>query len=315
MSSPKVTYDVFLSHALADAGVAEDIAQTIENCGLEVFTSTGLGSGVALDDAIRQALAESKAFVAVFSSESLSPMTTFELGAAMAWNRPVYAVAATSALSKIPPLLASARIYALSDVDSLVSGIKANSGLLTETEVDELRAVFRSLGQTVDRLAVDPAALDRLSRQFESRTGRKIDGVRLLWVLLRLRKQGSLLSARAIFELKTAAGDQFMFNLKAGNGEVILTSETYLSKKSAENGIASVKANAPHDERYVRKESRKGEPFFVLTATNGQTIGKSEMYSSAAVMENGIQSMRLSAPDAAVNDLTIHARKQASSRH
>ena len=51
------------------------------------------------------------------------------------------------------------------------------------------------------------------------------------------------------FELKPAKGGKFMFNLKATNGQVILTSETYETKKAAEKGIASVRksaANARH---------------------------------------------------------------------
>ena len=55
------------------------------------------------------------------------------------------------------------------------------------------------------------------------------------------------------FELKPASDGQFMFNLKAGNHEVILTSERYTSKASAENGIASVKTNAPNDALFQRK--------------------------------------------------------------
>ena len=106
------------------------------------------------------------------------------------------------------------------------------------------------------------------------------------------------------FELKPAAGDQFMFNLKAGNHEVILTSELYTSKAGAENGIASVQKNAADDARFVRKTSKKDEPFFVLTAANGQTIGKSEMYSSTAAMENGIASVQKNAPEAEVKDRT-----------
>lgn len=106
------------------------------------------------------------------------------------------------------------------------------------------------------------------------------------------------------FELKTASNGQFHFNLKAGNGQVILSSETYTTKDGAENGIASVRSNAPLDERYERKTSTGGDPFFVLTAPNGQTIGKSEMYSSAAAMENGIESVKTNAPDATVDDLT-----------
>ena len=106
------------------------------------------------------------------------------------------------------------------------------------------------------------------------------------------------------FELKPAAGDQFMFNLKAGNHEVILTSETYTAKAGAENGIESVRKNAADDARFVRKTSKKDEPFFVLTAANGQTIGKSEMYSSVAAMENGIASVKTNGPTKTVKDNT-----------
>ena len=44
----------------------------------------------------------------------------------------------------------------------------------------------------------------------------------------------------AKYVLKHAGNNEFMFNLKAGNGEVILTSQRYNSKASAENGIESV---------------------------------------------------------------------------
>jgi uncharacterized protein YegP (UPF0339 family) len=50
------------------------------------------------------------------------------------------------------------------------------------------------------------------------------------------------------FELKKAASGQFHFNLKAGNGEIIATSEMYESKASAENGIESVRKNAADAE-------------------------------------------------------------------
>lgn len=106
------------------------------------------------------------------------------------------------------------------------------------------------------------------------------------------------------FELKSAAGGQFVFNLKAGNGLVILTSELYTAKPSALAGIESVKKNAPDDARYQRKTAKDGSPYFVLTATNGQTIGKSQMYSSAAAMESGIASVKANAPGASVTDLT-----------
>lgn len=42
------------------------------------------------------------------------------------------------------------------------------------------------------------------------------------------------------FELSKSSDDQYRFVLKAGNGEIILTSELYTTKSAAEKGIASV---------------------------------------------------------------------------
>ncbi len=47
------------------------------------------------------------------------------------------------------------------------------------------------------------------------------------------------------YELKKTSNDQFMFNLKAANGEIIGTSEMYSSTSARDNGIESVKANGP----------------------------------------------------------------------
>ncbi|MAA80698.1 MAG: hypothetical protein CME97_00100 [Hyphomonas sp.] len=106
------------------------------------------------------------------------------------------------------------------------------------------------------------------------------------------------------FDLKKSPSGKFMFNLKAGNGQIILTSELYESKSAAENGIDSVKKNAADDGRYDRKTSKAGEPYFTLKAGNGQVIGKSEMYSGAAAMENGIESVKKNGPTGEVVDNT-----------
>ena len=47
------------------------------------------------------------------------------------------------------------------------------------------------------------------------------------------------------FVLKKGSSGKYHFNLLAGNGQVIATSEAYESKQSAMNGIRSVKENAP----------------------------------------------------------------------
>src|SRR5262249_5860752 len=102
------------------------------------------------------------------------------------------------------------------------------------------------------------------------------------------------------FELNTASNGKFFFNLKASNGQVILSSQMYDSKSGCESGIASVKKNASDDARYDRLTAKNGDPYFVLKAANGEDIGRSETYSSAAAMENGIASVKTNAPDAAI---------------
>lgn len=106
------------------------------------------------------------------------------------------------------------------------------------------------------------------------------------------------------FEIKTRKNGEFQFDLKAGNGQVILTSEGYTTKSNCLNGIESVKKNSQDDSKYDRKTSSNDKPYFNLKATNGQVIGSSELYESVASRENGIESVKKNAPAAEVSDLT-----------
>ena len=110
------------------------------------------------------------------------------------------------------------------------------------------------------------------------------------------------MSARYV--LKRAAGSQYMFNLKAGNGETILTSENYASKQGAHNGIASVRIHSPQDGNYRESTASNGQFFFVLVASNGETLGRSETYTTQAARDTGIQSVKTNGPAAPVNDET-----------
>ena len=102
----------------------------------------------------------------------------------------------------------------------------------------------------------------------------------------------------------------YHFNLKAGNGEVIATSEIYKAEKSCLNGVESVRKNAPiaalEDQTvagYVTEKNPKfeiyldkaGEFRFRLKASNGETIAASEGYKSKAGCKNGIESVRKNA--------------------
>jgi uncharacterized protein YegP (UPF0339 family) len=108
----------------------------------------------------------------------------------------------------------------------------------------------------------------------------------------------------AKYEITHKKGGKFHFHLKAGNGEIILSSQMYTTKEHAEKGIASCKSHSAKDSNYVRKQSKKGQPFFELTSTNHEIIGMSEMYSSVEAREKGVRSVQRNGPDARVVDLT-----------
>lgn len=107
------------------------------------------------------------------------------------------------------------------------------------------------------------------------------------------------------FVISVRKDGEFQFNLKAGNGQVILSSEGYAAKASCLNGIESVRTNSADDARFDRKESSNGKFYFNLKASNGQVIGASQMYESEASRDNGIESVKTNAPDATVEDETI----------
>ena len=102
------------------------------------------------------------------------------------------------------------------------------------------------------------------------------------------------------FVVTVRKNGEFQFNLKATNGQVILTSEGYTTKAACLNGIESVRKNGPVEDRYEIKEAKNGKPFFNLKASNGQVIGSSQMYASERTLKAGIASVIKNAPEAEV---------------
>ena len=108
----------------------------------------------------------------------------------------------------------------------------------------------------------------------------------------------------ARFVLKKSGKSKFLFNLKAPNGLVILTSESYNDKNAAVKGIESVRRNASKDANFERREAKNGQMYFVLKAANKQVIGQSQMYKSPSSMTKGLASVMANAGTARLEDLT-----------
>lgn len=118
------------------------------------------------------------------------------------------------------------------------------------------------------------------------------------------------------FVITKDAKGEFRFNLKAGNGEIILSSEGYSSMASCKNGIASVQKNSVagiedqtvegyetlKNPKFEVYKDKRGEFRFRLKAGNGENIGTGEGYKAKASCLNGIDSIKRNAPEAEIVD-------------
>ena len=116
------------------------------------------------------------------------------------------------------------------------------------------------------------------------------------------------------FVIKPAAKG-VMFNLKAGNGEVIASSQVYKTDATCKKGIASVMKIAPvaNLENQTEKDfeqqknpkfevytDKKGEFRFRLKASNGQIVASGEGYTTLKACLNGVESVRKNAVGAKI---------------
>ncbi len=108
------------------------------------------------------------------------------------------------------------------------------------------------------------------------------------------------------------AKNGYKFNLVAGNGEVIASSQVYKSLATAKKGVASVAGNAPvaalenqtekdfkavSNPKFEVYKDKKGEFRFRLKAKNGQIIATGEGYSKLDSCLKGVESVRKNAKD------------------
>ena len=116
------------------------------------------------------------------------------------------------------------------------------------------------------------------------------------------------------FVYKDTANGGMKFDLKAGNGEIIASSQIYKSEKSCLAGTESVRTNCAAEvedqtvegfevkkhPKYELYTDKAGEFRFRLKAKNGEIIATSEGYKAKASAMNGIASIGKNAPDAKV---------------
>lgn len=193
MATITTTCDVFLSHAAAESSVAAMIAKSLEQVGLTTFYAGTVDPAGDLGDEIWSALAESRAMIAIVSSAMpLHALGLVEIGAAAAWNKPVFVIINGPSTLKLPLPLAKYPVYPLSRLDEVIREIRAGFQPLSIDERDLLAEVYLKQGLPADQFSQTPMALRDLTTVFNRRAKKQFSGERLLSELIRMRKQGSL---------------------------------------------------------------------------------------------------------------------------
>lgn len=191
MSKEKENLDVFLSYAHADRPLAERVWRSLTQAGLNVFDPAQIAVGASISDEIWRALALSDAIVAVIPAEgNPNPNTAAELGAGMAWSKPIFLLCEQNGPTRAPSFLREYPLYPVSRVDDVAAAIKRGPAPLSPDKMSALQEIYLEMGTPTDRFIGDPALLDQLARRFRKRTNVDVSGERLLYAMLRRRKQG-----------------------------------------------------------------------------------------------------------------------------
>jgi hypothetical protein len=191
---PKIAkiYDVFISHAATDAGLALDLANACRANGLAAITFAELLPEKNLSNALREAIVECKAMLIILSRPELTPAMSFELGAAQVWDKPIFGVVSDPTMTNFSPALSNIRIYTAGAIEDVIRAIKLSSKELSDDDRSILGKLYAKIGLSPDELAVEPESLRKVVQRFRANTGKSVSGERLLSELLRMRKQGKL---------------------------------------------------------------------------------------------------------------------------
>jgi uncharacterized protein YegP (UPF0339 family)/uncharacterized membrane-anchored protein YhcB (DUF1043 family) len=165
--------------------------------------------------------------------------------------------------------------YAKSVYTPVIKGLEDDKANLNN-QVVKLKDEFGNLNEKVNKLS---GKITELEEQVAEKDNE-------------IKNLSSLTTHIGKYAISKTKGGGDYFNLKATNGQIILTSVMYASLAECTDAIESVRANCSDDTRYERKISSNNKHYFNLTSPDGQVLGKSEMYESVAGMENGIASVK-----------------------
>jgi hypothetical protein len=196
-SASKQIYDVVIANSALDAGLAFEVANICAANGLNAFQDRDIPPGADFGDELWEALAESRALLLILSPAEPTSSMLIEIGAARAWNKPIFAVVTDPAQTRLAPAFSDIRLFTQGGVEEVVRAIKQGGEQLSADDRSILARLYADAGVPVDQLLLTPGHLQKLWKRFKKETGKDVPGERLLSELLRMRKQGLLKGSSA----------------------------------------------------------------------------------------------------------------------
>jgi uncharacterized protein YegP (UPF0339 family) len=169
--------------------------------------------------------------------------------------------------------------YAKSVYTPVIKALEADRNKLNQ-EISKLKDVVSGLNTKSDELDKKIAGLEA---DLEKKAAE-------------LKELSAKHSSLGKYEIGASRGGGYYFNLKATNGQVILTSLMFPTMDECKKALETARMVSSDDTRFERKISTNDKPFFNLVSADGQVLGKSELYESDASMEKGIASVRKNGP-------------------
>ena len=193
MAKSNSIYDVYIAYEFEELETAKRIADSFRTLGLTVFLSSdAIEPGAKLEDVVWEAMADSYALVLVLPRSVLSAWMAFELGAAKAWNKPVFAVSNPHSVQVLPQSLREVQVLPMSQINEIGQSIVQSLKPVDPDEQKQLSDAYEHVGVSVDQLTTQPTQLAKLVKEFNKVSGHRMAGEQVMWHLLRLRKQGKL---------------------------------------------------------------------------------------------------------------------------
>ena len=167
-----------------------------------------------------------------------------------------------------------------------IASVKKNGQLESSFEVLEAES-----GESYFNLVASNGQIIGTSETYASKSNAS-RAVKTVMKIVTNATDASAQTGTASFETFKGQDGQAYFRLSAKNGEIVLQSEGYSSTSGAKKGIESVQKSGVDASNYQVLEGQNGQYYFRIVASNGQVIGRGEMYASQSNATRGADTVR-----------------------